>query len=100
MITINEKKIKEKLFGRVKKIKSTGGYKVKKNDLLLPFGKNDSVIYCFCEGCGSLFEIHEKIFNKLTGQKYDLPLLKTKYLAVKSCEACDGADNSILLQDI
>ncbi len=104
----NEKTIKESLFGKTEKIKATGNHIPDKNLLRQPsFEREDSVIYVFCVGCGTLGEVNaisaEKLSNRATDT--DAPSVSPdsfegKYFESGACENCDSEEQYIILKDI
>ena len=57
---MDEKDLKVSLFGELKLREAPGGFAPAPADLHKPFEGSDSVMYSFCEGCGTLAEVAQK----------------------------------------
>ena len=97
-----EREIAGKLFGKVKKIKADGSYIPDKEELKKPFEAPASVVYCFCSGCGSLYELDAEeadIFSREAGLSGRQDFTG-KYFEAKGCGICDSCDTAAELKAI
>jgi len=94
--------IRGKLFGKVKKIKVTGNFKLDSAKIRKALAGKDSVAYSFCQGCGNLLEITQESaeeFSKLAC--VNLPKSwQGFYFSTGSCFLCDGKSTAIELKTI
>lgn len=100
---MNEAKIAEQLFDRVKKIEASGNHVVDPEKILKSFEHPDSVIHQFCRGCGVTLEVNREVAGKEASQVgISLPqdIEKEMYFESQGCEACDEGNKSIKLKKI
>jgi hypothetical protein len=99
MSTKDDRKIAEKLFGSVQKIKATGNHKVNVLELIQPLEWEEGVIRAFCEGCGTYVELNQKIAERYAYSAYiKLPENAEKYyFHTKGCALCDSPNAEVKL---
>ena len=93
---------KDKMFGEVEKIKATGDYKPKREDITKPFAGENSIIFVFCRGCGNTFELSRKVaeeFARKASEQLPGQIEPGMYFEVEGCEVCDGGQESVLFKD-
>jgi hypothetical protein len=99
---MDEKTLKEKLIGSVKRITNKGNFSVDVKELLRPFKEKEIVVRSFCQGCGVVLDVNREgaeDLAKLAG--VTLPSsLEGYYFQTKTCVLCQGNDFMVELKRI
>jgi hypothetical protein len=93
----NDRDIKKRLFGSVKKIADKGNFSVDEAELSEPLEWEKAVVRSFCQGCGTVLEVNRKGAEKLAKLAgITLPSsLEGYYFQTKTCVLCQGDDFSV-----
>jgi len=90
----------EKMFGKVRKIIASGDYMPDLEKLSKPFESKDGIIYLFCKGCGSIYELPASR-AAIYAEKAHVKLPETisdEFFECSGCQSCDGPRDQIELK--